>query len=290
MPLCLVALITLGAAAWLTNVEPATKVNKITPGTFDVHFANDETEIVVENAIPMTTEYAKENLTWYEFDVVNNSSVAVNYKIVYDESSISTFGTHENEFGYTINDLHVIVSEDDTSYSGGQVVLNDKTNYLDYVTNLAPGEIKHYKVIFYISEGATDVEGKSATIRLKLEATQYVEPGEPWSVQIMYNEEALHITSVEDNKIWTADEDTYKNYPAFRTSLQVPPISYIKTNNPDVELPESYDLKFYKVEGDTKTDITDEVDYDKYLTITGNIFMKDGSDFSGSYIMEIIAK
>lgn len=41
-PLLLVALLVIGASAWLTNKEAATSINKISPGTFSVVFSNDE--------------------------------------------------------------------------------------------------------------------------------------------------------------------------------------------------------------------------------------------------------
>lgn len=273
-PLLLVALLVIGASAWLTNKEAATSINKISPGTFSVVFSNDEKEVKIENAIPMTLQYAKANLEPYTFTVENNSDMAVDYVISIDEEK-SMFN------GFTKDEIMVAYITDDNLFGAS-------TRHFEHWNSLDAHASKDYTIWFYIKESVTDVKDKSATVQLKLNAVQQGEIGEPWSVQMYYNDEALTITN--DSTTFAIRQESYDNHIEARKYLTIPPVDYLKTVNTNITFPESYDYKFYKVGGDTKTDITEKVDYSGFLADTDYPTMKDYTDFSGQYIIEIVAK
>lgn len=274
-PLLLVMLLVIGASAWLTNKKEATSINKISPGTFSVVFSNDEKEVKIENAIPMTMQYAKANLEPYTFTVENNSDMAVDYVISIDEEK-SIFN------GFTKDEIMVAYIVDD-NLSGAS------TRHFEHWNSLDAHVSRDYTIWFYVKESVTNVENKSATIQLKLNAVQQGEIGEVWSVQMVYNDEFLIINNNETTFSPTSQE-TYEQHIEARKYLTIPPADYLKTVNTNITFPESYDYKFYKVDGDTKTDITEKVDYSSFLAGTGSPTMKDYTDFSGQYVIEIVAK
>lgn len=83
-----------GAFAWLTNTDTAVKQNNIVAGTIRVFFDNQTDTITLtdNDAIPMTSTYALQNLTPYSFDISSEGNIITKYtiKAVVDNADIST--------------------------------------------------------------------------------------------------------------------------------------------------------------------------------------------------------
>ena len=82
--LCLCLLTIVGAAAWLFNTDVATGVNNIKPGQISLVFTDQTTsiELAENNAIPMTTAYAMENTSAYDFTLLNDGDIDLTAKLV----------------------------------------------------------------------------------------------------------------------------------------------------------------------------------------------------------------
>ena len=191
-PVALCGLIVVGASAWLTNKEVATGVNKITVGTTELVFADvedgktrDESTITISGSkvIPMTNDYANENLDPYVFSLNNTGSMDLSYEIylVCDENTFGTLNRETEQNPITTSVLNIDV-DGNTENSGYMPItaLNTGDRQRVYSGTLEKGEKKDFaNWIIYVDPLATtdktqtEVDGviTPATAKYHLEVT-----------------------------------------------------------------------------------------------------------------------
>ena len=168
----LVAMMFLSASAWLTSRQTANGVNNIKVGRIGIEFTNQQNEIVLNgnDAIPMTKEYAKANLTPYTFKVENTGTVAVKYSIYakFDEFTFEDQTNGKGNVNLLLNDYEENVGRESLSYN------ENKSGFLDRNAILQPGETKDYTFYAFVDSGALNEQylGKTAKFHLELDAVQ----------------------------------------------------------------------------------------------------------------------
>lgn len=184
LPIALVGLLTIGASAWLTNIEEAKETNLIKPGTMTVVFDNEKTviggvegteDISVQNVIPQTQAYAAANNDYYTFTIDNDSTLDIDYKVIIDKDTYSnTFADGKVEM------LVAEVAEDadeaairSALASGKSVVVASEAELIS-AENLASKGSVRYAVMLNVDESAVnaDVIGNSASMKLRVNANQ----------------------------------------------------------------------------------------------------------------------
>lgn len=186
LPIALVGLLTIGASAWLTNIETATKVNKITPGTLEVVFDNEKifvngiedaskTTLSIENAQPMTNVYAAKNLDYYTFTIENNATMTIDYEILIASDDYSNTFTNDKA---KILIAEIDANADDAAIrsalaSGTEFTASEGQSLIS-VSDFASKASKRYAVMLEIDETAVNSEvlGNSATMKLRVNANQ----------------------------------------------------------------------------------------------------------------------
>lgn len=184
LPIALVGILTIGASAWLTNIEEAKETNLIKPGTMTVVFDNEKTviggvegteDISVQNVIPQTQAYAAANNDYYTFTIDNDSTLDIDYKVIIDKDTYSnTFADGKVEM------LVAEVAEDadeaairSALASGKSVVVASEAELIS-AENLASKGSVRYAVMLNVDESAVnaDVIGNSASMKLRVNANQ----------------------------------------------------------------------------------------------------------------------
>lgn len=218
-PLALVGLLTIGASAWLTNIETATNVNKITPGTMEVIFDNEKifingTEdasknvLSLEDAFPMTNDYASANNDYYTFTIDNDSSVAIDYDVVIASDDYAN--TFTNDVAH-ITVAEIAADADDAAIRSalkvGKELVASEGQTLIEKSNVEEKASQRYAVMLAIDETGVkaDVLGKAATVKLRINAEQHQEKEEAEMTYTLKNTTLESKLSVLDSRVANAD-------------------------------------------------------------------------------------
>lgn len=170
----LVVMMFLSASAWLTSRQTAAGVNKIKAGEASIRFANQANAITLtgNDSIPMTKDYAIANLTPYVFDIENDGSIALDYKIsISEENYSSSFPDGKvNVVIAKIND----VAEASTALAAASVQKVAKNQVIDTNNDFVAHASQKYALIAYIDEATVnnDYLTKSITFKLEVNAVQ----------------------------------------------------------------------------------------------------------------------
>lgn len=154
------ALAITSAYAWLKASETAQKTNVIKAGVIKVHFDNGQNVISLadNDAIPMTNEYANNNLIKYTFDVLNDGEIDVDYTLY-----------AVNEDGSTLDTELIMLQLNDEA----PITLKDAK--LVELKTLSAGDRDTYTLLAYINENATTEQAvnlKTLKFHLELKAVQ----------------------------------------------------------------------------------------------------------------------
>lgn len=154
------ALAITSAYAWLKASETAQKTNVIKAGVIKVHFDNGQNVISLSDneAIPMTNEYANNNLIKYTFDVLNDGDVDIDYTL---------YAVNEDD---SILDTELIMLQ-----LNDEVPITLKDAKLVELKTLSAGDRDTYTLLAYINENATTEQAvnlKTSKFHLELKAVQ----------------------------------------------------------------------------------------------------------------------
>ena len=181
LPAALACLTLIGASAWLTNKEVSQGVNNISVGTIGIEFVDSNgvatresshIELSGNTAIPMTKEYALENLPAYKFSLKNTGEIDLDYSVFLVTDS-NTFDTEANGS----NDKVGVQVYDGSNSASISTLIQNKT--IVYMGSLAAGETIDYDSLrIYLGENTVNEGyiGKSYEGHLEVVAVQSNEP------------------------------------------------------------------------------------------------------------------
>ena len=178
LPAFLACLTIVGASAWLTNKETATGLNHIKPGVIGIEFvdlADNDTreqtkiELSGNEAIPMTAQYAIDNLDPYKFSIENTGDFDLNYTlyIVVEENTFGDGAVHYLKDAVVTN-----VDENTKRYNGATI---NGTKVAVQSGSLAVGKTVDFDNFrFFLDQGLTTEQctDKKFVAHLEVEATQ----------------------------------------------------------------------------------------------------------------------
>lgn len=193
-----------GAYAWLKNSDTATRKNNISVGSTEIIFANQQRVInLADNSvIPMTKEYAIENLTAYTFDIQNKGSIDLDFMISVDGDSYSnTFA--DGKINVLLAPIADGASEEDIKTALRNATLLKLDAYADLTqATLTAGNSKHYALLAFVDKNTTleEYEGKSVSFKLRVDAVQHASIIEDFYATLNKSQIATTITAGGENK------------------------------------------------------------------------------------------
>ncbi len=149
----------------------------ISAGKLDVRIENEQDEITLENAFPITEEEGKKQ-TPYTFDVVNEGTINAEYDLYIEiDESVSTLPVDVVRYYLTVEEdgteknvtlFSKTISEEDAIEKDGKKLYKIDNKYLDTTKS------NHYKLYLWIDEEATTEQAvnKRFEAKVSIEATQ----------------------------------------------------------------------------------------------------------------------
>ena len=170
------ALAITGAFAFLKNTETATKTNTIKPGRTSLMFRNQQNTVtLVDNsAIPMTKEYAIDNLVPYTFDIVNEGTIEMNYTISVSATDYSN-SFPENKVNVIVAPIADDATDDDIKAALRLATVQRVSVGASLIDSYSQaGQSKRYALLAYIDKTTNLAEytGNSVAFRLEVSGTQ----------------------------------------------------------------------------------------------------------------------
>ena len=168
--IALTGLVAVGAYAFIKDSRVQSGTNLIKPGVISITFDNETDAISLSGneAIPMSDEYAKNNITPYKFYIVNDGDVPLVYSLYINDLN-STFDTSKIRMIIKDEDHQAVLPTINNFY-----VSNEEKSPLDGSLYLEPGQKHSYELIVYIDRSAKleDYQGKEISFKLEAVAEQ----------------------------------------------------------------------------------------------------------------------
>jgi hypothetical protein len=169
-----------GSYALFRFTTTATKTNVIEVGTLTLQLDESASEgILIQNAVPVTEDYAKANYTAYTFIVKNTGTINAKYDLSLIDNGNIEVGKRlaDSNVKYSLTSVKksaTSTAEEPVSTTALLSTLTDRK--LNTNIELAAGESVEYTLYLWIDEDATEeIAGQQFSAQVKVDAVQNVE-------------------------------------------------------------------------------------------------------------------
>ncbi len=168
----LICITSISYAIWSQLIEGKTK-NVITTAKLDINFQNEENEINIKNAVPVSDSTGI-NSNDYVFELKNTGTIKANYRLaiiedekIYEEDKCSDKKLELSNIKYVIKEA----SDNENNANNIEILSEDNGNI--YEGEISPGEVKKFSLKLWIkSDADNSIIGKHFHGTVKVEAIQ----------------------------------------------------------------------------------------------------------------------
>ena len=168
----LIGITSVSYAVWTQLIEGKTK-NSLTTAKLDIDFQNEENEINLEDAIPVSDSKGI-NSKEYVFELKNTGTIDSNYRLslVYDEDKYEEDNCQDKKLEFS-NIKYVIKELDSTENTANNVEVLNENNGNIYEGEISSGEVKKFSLKLWIkSDADNSIMGKHFHTMVKVEGIQ----------------------------------------------------------------------------------------------------------------------
>ena len=149
----LICITSISYAIWSQLIEGKTK-NVITTAKLDINFQNEENEINIKNAVPVSDSTGI-NSNDYVFELKNTGTIKANYRLaiiedekIYEEDKCSDKKLELSNIKYVIKEA----SDNENNANNIEILSEDNGNI--YEGEISPGEVKKFSLKLWIKSDA----------------------------------------------------------------------------------------------------------------------------------------
>ena len=168
----LICITSISYAIWSQLIEGKTK-NVITTAKLDINFQNEENEINIKNAVPVSDSTGI-NSNDYVFELKNTGTIDSNYRLslVYDEDKYEEDNCQDKKLEFS-NIKYVIKEASNNENNANNIEILSEDNGNIYEGEISPGEVKKFSLKLWIkSDADNSIIGKHFHGTVKVEAIQ----------------------------------------------------------------------------------------------------------------------
>lgn len=164
--------------AIFTVTVKGTKTNVIEVGTLTLTLDESASEgITIQNAVPVSEEYALQNYTAYTFKVKNTGTIDAKYNLTLVDDQITGTRINDEYVRYSLETVKVDKSGNKGTATTKKNLLSTLTSRtLDSEVTVAAGESYEYKLYLWIDHDATnEIAGQKFSAKVNIDAVQNLE-------------------------------------------------------------------------------------------------------------------